>query len=78
MPFTKGADGAYKPTSPLASNTGYTDVFWNPNVASCAGNGPVASSGCFRPAGLNFDSAGRMFMTSDTSADGELWILGKS
>jgi hypothetical protein len=49
----------------------------NPNVASCAGNGPSMSSGCFRPAGLAFDSQGRMYMTSDTSSEGEIWVLGK-
>lgn len=78
VPFTKGADGAYKPVAPLSSNTGYTDVFSNPNVAACAGNGPFMSSGCFRPSGLAFDTTGRMFMTSDTSSEGELWVLGKS
>ncbi|RDL31915.1 Uncharacterized protein BP5553_09317 [Venustampulla echinocandica] len=78
VPFTKGTDGAYKPVAPRSSNTGYTDIFSNPNVAGCSGNGPVMSSGCFRPAGLGFDSAGRMYMTSDTTADAEIFVLGKS
>ncbi|KAG9236982.1 hypothetical protein BJ875DRAFT_502985 [Amylocarpus encephaloides] len=78
VPFKKAADGAYVPVSPLNTQNGYSDVMWNPNVAGCAGNGPVASSGCFRPAGLGFDGSGRMYMTSDTSSDGELWVLGKS
>jgi glucose/arabinose dehydrogenase len=77
VPFTKGADGQYKPTSPLNSQTGYTDVVANQNVANCAGNGPSASSGCFRPAGLAFDSQQRLYMTSDTT-QGEVWVLGKS
>ncbi|KAG4417817.1 hypothetical protein IFR04_009025 [Cadophora malorum] len=76
--FTKGADGLYKPVSPLATTTGYKDIFWNPDVARCQGNGPSFSSGCFRPAGLGFDSAGRLYMTSDISSDGELWVLGQS
>ncbi|KAE8442321.1 hypothetical protein EG329_003454 [Mollisiaceae sp. DMI_Dod_QoI] len=78
VPFTKGTDGAYKPVAPSTSNTGYQDVFTNPDVTRCAGNGPSFSSGCFRPAGLLFDSAGRLYMTSDTSSQAELWVLGKS
>lgn len=76
--FTKGTDGVYKPVSPLSSNAGYKDIFWNPDVGKCQGNGPSFSSGCFRPAGLGFDSVGRMYMTSDISTDGELWVLGQS
>lgn len=77
VPFTKGTDGQYKPVAPSTSNTGYTDVMINPDVTKCAGNGPSFSSGCFRPAGLLFDSAGRLYMTSDTTSNAELWILGK-
>lgn len=78
VPFQKGTDGQYKPVAPPTSNTGYTDVMTNPDVTKCAGNGPSFSSGCFRPSGLLFDSAGRLYMTSDTTSNGELWILGKS
>lgn len=78
VPFTKGTDGLYKPIAPSTSNTGYTDVMSNPDVTKCAGNGPSFSSGCFRPAGLLFDSEGRLYMTSDTTSQAELWILGKS
>ncbi|KAF2196480.1 cellulose binding iron reductase-like protein [Delitschia confertaspora ATCC 74209] len=78
VPFTKGSDGAYKPTAPLNTQTGYQDVFYNPDVTKCAGNGPSFSSGCFRPAGLMFDSQQRLYMTSDTSSNGEVWVLGKS
>ncbi|KAF2663046.1 iron reductase domain protein [Lophiostoma macrostomum CBS 122681] len=75
--FTKGADGNYTPVAPLTSTTGAVDIFSNPDVTKCAGNGPSYSSGCFRPAGLSFDKSGRLYMTSDTSA-GEIWVLGKS
>ena len=78
VPFTKGSDGSYKPVAPLSSQTGYIDIMSNPDVTKCAGNGPSSSSGCFRPAGLLFDAAGRLYMTSDTSSNGELWILGKT
>jgi glucose/arabinose dehydrogenase len=78
VPFKKGEDGNYTPVAPLSSNDAAQDIFWNPDVENCQGNGPFFSSGCFRPAGLAFDKAGRLFMTSDTSTNGELWILGKS
>jgi glucose/arabinose dehydrogenase len=78
VPFTKGADGNYAPVAPLTSTTAAVDVFSNPDVSKCAGNGPSFSSGCFRPAGLAFDKGGRLFMTSDTSTNGEVWILGKA
>jgi glucose/arabinose dehydrogenase len=76
--FKLGADGQYTPVEPLTSTTAAKDIFYNPNVEKCQGNGPSFSSGCFRPAGLAWDSQGRLFMTSDTSSNGELWILGKS
>ncbi|KAH8595286.1 hypothetical protein B0O99DRAFT_652353 [Bisporella sp. PMI_857] len=78
VPFTKGSDGAYRPVAASTSGSGYSDVFWNPDVTKCAGNGPSFSSGCFRPAGLLFDSKNRLYMTSDTSSNGEVWILGKT
>jgi len=78
VPFTKGADGQYKPVAPLNSKESYQDVFYNKNVASCQGNGPSASAGCFRPGGLAYDSQNRLYMTSDTTTNGEVWILGKS
>lgn len=76
--FKLGADGQYTPVEPLTSTTAAKDIFYNPKVESCQGNGPSFSSGCFRPAGLAFDTEGRLFMTSDISSNGELWILGKS
>ncbi|CAO2656883.1 Nn.00g056860.m01.CDS01 [Neocucurbitaria sp. VM-36] len=76
--FKLGTDGQYTPVEPLTSTTAAKDIFYNPRVESCQGNGPSFSSGCFRPAGLAWDSQGRLFMTSDTSTNGELWILGKS
>lgn len=78
VPMGKGADGQYKPTGPLNSQKSYSDVFSNPDVTKCQGNGPSFSSGCFRPAGLGFDKGGRLYMTSDTSSNGEVWVLGKS
>ncbi|KAF1833300.1 hypothetical protein BDW02DRAFT_648488 [Decorospora gaudefroyi] len=76
--FKIGADGNYTPVEPLTSTTAAKDIFWNPNVEQCQGGGPFFSAGCFRPAGLAWDSQQRLFMTSDTSSNGEVWILGQS
>lgn len=54
--FKISADGNYTPVEPLTSTTAAKDIFYNPNVESCQGNGPGFSSGCFRPAGLAWDS----------------------
>jgi hypothetical protein len=77
IPFTKGSDGSYRPVADPSSNTGYQDIFYNANVANCVGNGPSISSGCARPCGLSWDKAGRLYMTSDLTSTGEIWVLGK-
>ncbi|KAF2187601.1 iron reductase domain protein [Zopfia rhizophila CBS 207.26] len=77
VPFTKGADGNYRPVADVSSNKGFEDIMWNPDVTGCVGNGPAMSSGCFRPAGLNFDKSGRLYMTSDTQSNAEIYVLGK-
>ena len=41
----------------------------NPDLSVCPGD-------CFRPVGLAFDSAERMFMSSDST--GEIWVLVKT
>ncbi|EUC30277.1 iron reductase domain protein [Bipolaris zeicola 26-R-13] len=76
--FKRSADGGITPVEPLTSTTAAQDVFFNPAVEKCQGNGPGYSSGCFRPAGLAWDGVGRLYMTSDTSSNGEIWILGQS
>ncbi|KAK4211526.1 soluble quino protein glucose/sorbosone dehydrogenase [Rhypophila decipiens] len=45
------------------------DIMTNPDNTVCPGN-------CFRPAGLAFDSAGRLWMSSDTT--GEIFVLTKT
>lgn len=62
--FKLGTDGQYTPVEPITSTTAAKDIFYNPRVESCQGNGPSFSSGCFRPAGLGWDSQGRLYMTS--------------
>ncbi|KAF2270376.1 hypothetical protein CC78DRAFT_130627 [Lojkania enalia] len=76
--FQKRSDGTYWPVEPLTSTTAAKDIFYNPDVTRCQGNGPFFSSGCFRPAGLGWDSQRRLYMTSDISSNGEIWVLGTS
>jgi hypothetical protein len=38
-------------------------------VAGCVG------TGCFRPVGIAIDKTDRMFITSDATAEGELFLL---
>ncbi|KAG4430237.1 hypothetical protein IFR05_014279 [Cadophora sp. M221] len=71
VPFTRGPDGLYKPTAPPDSTTGYVDIWSNVNVVSCG------ATSCFRPVGIAFDAFERMYITSDATAEGELWILGR-
>jgi glucose/arabinose dehydrogenase len=70
VPFTKGTNG-YSPKASLNSTAGWTDVFWNPDVDHCS------TTQCFRPVAIATDRFGRMYVTSDSGAEGELIILGR-
>ncbi|KAK1515598.1 [Colletotrichum costaricense] len=73
VPFTQLTYGVYDPVAAPDSKTGYTDVFWSTNVGSCTG------STCFRPSGIVFDKEfSRLFVASDNTAEGELFMLVKS
>ena len=76
VPFTKGSDVAFKPVADSTSSTGYSDIFWNADVTKCNSNSD-STVGCFRPAGLLFDKQERLYMTSDASIEGEIWMLSK-
>jgi len=67
VPFGQGPDGSYAPTAAPWSTRGSIDVFYPPDETKCS------SSTCIRPAGLVFDDAGRLYVTSDAS--GELFML---
>ncbi|KAI0400145.1 soluble quino protein glucose dehydrogenase [Xylaria palmicola] len=69
VPFSQLADGSYAPTAASWSVRGSIDVFYPPDESQCT------SSTCIRPVGLTFDSAGRLYVTSDTS--GELFLLSQ-
>ncbi|KAI9722761.1 MAG: hypothetical protein M1828_004457 [Chrysothrix sp. TS-e1954] len=58
------ADGS--PVEPSTSNTALQDIVTNPDNSQCPGK-------CFRPAGLAWDSSGRLFFTSDAS--GEVYVI---
>jgi glucose/arabinose dehydrogenase len=70
VPFMKSAKG-YSPKAQLNSTTGWTDIFWNPNVEHCS------TTQCFRPVSIAKDRFERMYVTSDSGAEGELIILGR-
>ncbi|KAK4120984.1 soluble quino protein glucose dehydrogenase [Parathielavia appendiculata] len=75
IPFQKLADGRYDPVAPADSQTGYRDIFSAPNPASCTANG-LTQSNCFRLTAVAWDPAGRgLFVGSDNSAEGEIYVL---
>jgi len=78
IPFAKQADGSYDPVAPADSQTGYKDIFSAPNAGSCTANG-LTQSNCFRLTATAWDPAGRgLFVGSDNSAEGEIYILTPS
>lgn len=75
IPFTKLANGTYEPVAPADSMTGYKDIFSAPNPGSCTANG-LTMSNCFRLTAAAWDPAGRgLFVGSDNSAEGEIYVL---
>lgn len=59
-----------KPTADVGSTDALSDIMSNnPDNGACPDN-------CFRPAGLAWDAAGRLWMTSDTT--GEIYVLQKN
>jgi glucose/arabinose dehydrogenase len=70
IPFVKGVNG-YKPKALLNSTASWTEIFWNPNEEHCS------TTQCFRPVSIAKDQFERMYITSDSGAEGELIILGR-
>ncbi|KAF2441767.1 iron reductase domain protein [Karstenula rhodostoma CBS 690.94] len=73
VPFVKGANG-FAPKSAIAQSnvTGYTDILRNPEVENCS------TTQCFRPVSIAKDKFERMYITSDSGAEGELLMLGRA
>ena len=64
------------PVAKSDSRTAVTDIMSNVDVKKCGQIRPyVWNKDCFRPAGLAFDNAGRLFMSSDET--GEIWAITK-
>ncbi|KAF3043203.1 hypothetical protein E8E12_008428 [Didymella heteroderae] len=59
-------DGNGSPTAAANSTTAAIDIVSNPDLSECPDN-------CFRPAGLAWDSQGRLFFSSD--ATGEIYVI---
>lgn len=70
VPFEHGANG-FGPKAALNSTTGWSDVLWNDDVGQCS------TTQCFRPVSIAKDRFGRMYITSDSGAEGELILLGR-
>jgi glucose/arabinose dehydrogenase len=70
VPFQKDANG-YTPKALRNSTAGWTDIFWNPDVEHCS------TTQCFRPVSIAKDRFERMYITSDSGAEGELIVLGR-
>lgn len=64
------------PVAKSNSKTAVIDIMSNVDVSKCGQIVPyVWNKDCFRPAGLAFDKAGRLFMSSDET--GEIWAITK-
>ncbi|KAK8131512.1 hypothetical protein PG984_007950 [Apiospora sp. TS-2023a] len=77
IPFTKKSDGSYDPVAAADSTQGYSDIFSAQNPAGCTANG-LTMSNCFRLTAASWDPRGRgLFVGSDNSAEGEIYLLSK-
>lgn len=73
FPFKKDSDGEYTPVGTIAkSNESSTDVWWNTDLSKCS------TTFCFRPVSIAVDKFSRLYITSDSPAEGEIWLLGKA
>ncbi|KAF1830675.1 cellobiose dehydrogenase-like protein [Decorospora gaudefroyi] len=71
VPFSRTEKG-FGPTVSIANSlAGWTDIFWNPDVERCS------TTVCFRPVAIARDAYGRMYVTSDSGAGGEMVVLGR-
>jgi glucose/arabinose dehydrogenase len=71
VPFTKTVSG-YGPKAPAnSSSAAWTEILWSPDEEHCS------TTQCFRPVAIAKDGFGRMYVTSDSGAEGELIVLGR-
>jgi hypothetical protein len=70
----------YEPVAAPDSQSAYEDVWWNEDITTCT------ATNCFRPAGMivregkTVDNKGTeiVFVSSDSSTEGEVFVLMKS
>jgi glucose/arabinose dehydrogenase len=75
VPFSKSAaDGAFGPKSTIAQSntTGFSSILYNGDEEHCS------TTQCFRPVSIAEDTFGRLYVTSDSGAEGEILLLGKA
>ncbi|EOA92137.1 uncharacterized protein SETTUDRAFT_18787 [Exserohilum turcica Et28A] len=70
VPFSRREGNVFGP-NPVdhASEELWEDIFWNEHVDECA------ATSCFRPVGLAVDVRGRVYVSSDSGAEGEVVVL---
>jgi len=77
VPFKQASGGLYEPVASADSNKGYKDIIWAKNTDGCTTAG-LQTSSCWRMAGVSWDPAGtRLFVSSDNSAEGEIFVLSR-
>lgn len=70
-PFGRDGKGVFGPKAAVNSSSGYRDILWAPEVEHCG------TTQCFRPVSIAKDGFERMYITSDSGAEGELIMLGR-
>ncbi|KAH7094502.1 cellobiose dehydrogenase-like protein [Paraphoma chrysanthemicola] len=71
VPFTKTASGYAPRRRANGTSAAWTEIFWSPDEEHCS------TTQCFRPVSIAQDRVGRMYVTSDSGAEGELIVLGR-
>jgi len=71
VPFTKDSSGAYTPVAAANSTSGYDDILYQADSSNCS------DSTCIRPSALTFVAGGDLYMGSDNSVEGELFLVRK-
>ncbi|USP76796.1 hypothetical protein yc1106_04070 [Curvularia clavata] len=68
VPFNQGAKG-FGPAAVGNATEVWEDVLWNESVEKCS------TTSCFRPVGMAVDARGRIYVSSDSPAEGEVVLL---
>ncbi|EUC31905.1 hypothetical protein COCCADRAFT_38067 [Bipolaris zeicola 26-R-13] len=70
VPFGQ-VNGSFGPTRKSNATKAWDDVLWNERVDTCS------KTSCFRPVGLAVDRLGRVYVSSDSSVEGEVVMLAR-